>query len=197
MVWASPVGWIYIQIHRTACFVAATPVCLHEELERMCSCQLSASASRQKEGSVVSPLILKLWIGSWHYPVWLRWTEELLLEFICILWSCYYTVCAWLVLIMKMKVNQQSLLQTSFNSERYVLKYLTTLCGFFHRLIEKKKKCFPTPGMVSATKGYLILLPRLKERRKPFRLLWRIRLLHLSSSYKQYIQSELWTSETS
>lgn len=33
---------------------------LHEELERMCSCQLFASASSRKEGSVVSLLILKL-----------------------------------------------------------------------------------------------------------------------------------------
>lgn len=112
--WASPVGRIYIQIHRTACFVAATPACLHEELERMCSCQLSASASRQRGGkSVVSPLILKLRIGSGHHPVRLWWTEELLLEFICIPRSCYYTVCAGVVLFMKMKVNQQSLLQTS------------------------------------------------------------------------------------
>lgn len=72
---------------------------------------LSFQAKRGE--SVVSPLILKLRIGSGHHPVRLWWTEELLLEFICIPRSCYYTVCAGVVLFMKMKVNQQSLLQTS------------------------------------------------------------------------------------
>lgn len=108
--WASPVGWIYIQIYRTTRFVAGTPVCLHEELERMCSCQLSASASRQKEGSVVSLLILELWIGSWHYPVWLWWTKSSHCSSFTFQGNYYYRACAWLVLTTKMKVNQQAFL---------------------------------------------------------------------------------------
>lgn len=52
-------GFIFKFIKEHA-LLRQTPVCLHEELERICSCQLSASVSSLKEGSAVSLLILKV-----------------------------------------------------------------------------------------------------------------------------------------
>lgn len=44
---------------------------LHEELERMRLCQISAAASRQEDRRVVSPIMLELWLGSRCYSAWL------------------------------------------------------------------------------------------------------------------------------
>ena len=98
--WASPVGRIYIQIHRTACFVAATPACLHEELERMCSCQLSASASRQRGGGeccFTTNSEVMNWIWASPRVALVNWgaligvhlhSKELLLHGMC--WGCAF-----------------------------------------------------------------------------------------------------------
>lgn len=102
-------------------------------------------------------------------------------------------------LLFKWRLISSRCVKLSFKlQEICAIKYkiLNTSLWFIKSSLKRSKNSLPTPAMVSATKGYLILLHRLKKCRKPFRLLLRIRLRHLSTSYNQYIQLELWTSET-
>lgn len=144
---ASPVGWDFFfflfKFTERRAFVAATPVCLHEELERMCSCQLSVCASRQKRGK--SCFTTNYIVMNWICGVTLCDSDELR--------SSYRSSFAFRravnipsyvlrpVLIMNIKLHQQSFLQTfPLNSERKVLKYLTSLCGSSSRSCESSPR---------------------------------------------------------